>query len=89
MLVRSSSAAALLKLAALTTDATRRIRYLEEAEASAEALVERYLDQRGVLSHGCDDKRRQRATKNELIWGSYYLLEALEVLSGRLAATVI
>lgn len=82
-------AAALLKLGALTPDETRRVAYRREAEASTAALVERYLDQRGVLSHGCDDKRRQLATKNELIWGSYYLLEAVEVLSGRLLPTAI
>jgi unsaturated chondroitin disaccharide hydrolase len=82
-------AAALLKLAALTADDARRLRYRREAEASATALVERYLDQRGVLSHGCDDRRGRVATKNELIWGSYHLLEALEVLCGRLAPTAI
>jgi len=29
------------------------------------------------------------ATKHELIWGSYYLLEAVEVLAGRLPPTAI
>jgi unsaturated chondroitin disaccharide hydrolase len=79
-------AAALLKLAVLADDG-RRPAYRREAEAIVTALVERFLDQRGVLSHGCDDKPRKLATKNELIWGSYYLLEAVEILAGRLPAT--
>ncbi len=34
---------------------------------------------------GGGDRRRIRlATRNELIWGSYYLYEALHVLTGRL-----
>jgi unsaturated chondroitin disaccharide hydrolase len=49
-----------------------------------EALVERYLDARGILSHGCYNKRINLATQNELIWGSYYLFEALHVLTGTL-----
>lgn len=78
------AAAALLKLAALTPDETRRARYRAAAEATVTALVERYLDERGILSHGCYSKRIDLATQNELIWGSYYLFEALHVLSGAL-----
>jgi unsaturated chondroitin disaccharide hydrolase len=48
------------------------------------ALVERYLDERGILSHGCYNQRINLATQHELIWGSYYLYEALHVLSGAL-----
>jgi unsaturated chondroitin disaccharide hydrolase len=81
-------AAALLKLAVLATE-TRRAVYRREADGIATALVERFLDQRGVLSHGCDDKPQKVATKHELIWGSYYLLEAVEVLAGRLPPTAI
>jgi len=81
-------AAALLKLAATAPEPRRRI-YRREAEAIVTALTERFLDQRGVLSHGCDDKPRKVATKHELIWGSYYLLEAVEVLAGRLPPTAI
>jgi unsaturated chondroitin disaccharide hydrolase len=81
-------AAALLKLAAMTSGLRRHI-YRREAEAIVTALTERFLDQRGVLSHGCDDKPRKVATKHELIWGSYYLLEAADVLAGRLPATAI
>jgi len=81
-------ASALLKLAVLANEGKRGV-YRREAEAIVTALVERFLDQRGLLSHGCDDMPRRVATKNELIWGSYYLFEAVEVLAGRLPATAI
>ncbi|MBI4635877.1 MAG: glycoside hydrolase family 88 protein [Candidatus Rokubacteria bacterium] len=82
-------AASLLKLAALAPDGERRNIYRAAAEASVEALLERYLDQRGILSHGCYNKRIDLATQHELIWGSYYLFEALHVLTGALDATRI
>jgi unsaturated chondroitin disaccharide hydrolase len=78
------AAAALLKLAALAPEEPQRARYQAAAEATVTALVERYLDERGILSHGCYNKRINLATQNELIWGSYYLFEALHVLSGAL-----
>ncbi len=77
-------AAALLKLAALVPDEARRRVYRTAAEATVSALVERYLDARGILSHGCYNRRIGLATRHELIWGSYYLFEALNVLAGRL-----
>ncbi|MGH7323433.1 MAG: glycoside hydrolase family 88 protein [Candidatus Rokuibacteriota bacterium] len=76
-------AASLLKLAALTPGERRRA-YREAGEATVSALVERHLDARGVLAHGCYNKRLGLATEHELIWGSYYLFEALSVLAGRL-----
>jgi unsaturated chondroitin disaccharide hydrolase len=81
-------AAALLKLAVFAAEPRRAV-YRREGEAIVTALAERFLDQRGVLSHGCDDKPQKVATKHELIWGSYYLLEAVEVLAGRLPAAAI
>jgi unsaturated chondroitin disaccharide hydrolase len=78
------AAAALLKLAALAPAEADRARYRAAAEATVSALVERYLDERGILSHGCYNRRIGLATQNELIWGSYYLLEALHVLTGGL-----
>jgi unsaturated chondroitin disaccharide hydrolase len=81
-------AAALLKLAAVAPEPRAAV-YRREAEAIVTALAERFLDQRGVLSHGCDDKPQKVATKHELIWGSYYLLEAVEVLAGGLSPTDI
>jgi unsaturated chondroitin disaccharide hydrolase len=78
------AAAALLKLAALVPEETQRAWYQAGAEAIVTALVERYLDERGTLSHGCYNQRINLATRHELIWGSYYLFEALHVLSGTL-----
>ena len=74
------TAAALLKLGALT----KRREYRDAGEATARALVEGYLDTRGILDRGCYSKRINLATRNELIWGSYYLFEALHVLAGKL-----
>jgi len=82
-------AASLLKLAALVPDERRRRTYRAAAEATVRALAERHLDERGILSDGCYNRRIGLATRNELIWGSYYLFEALGVLAGRLAPAAI
>jgi unsaturated chondroitin disaccharide hydrolase len=37
-----------------------------------------------MLTQGCFNGRTGQATKNELIWGSYFLFEALLVLAGSL-----
>jgi unsaturated chondroitin disaccharide hydrolase len=76
-------AASLLKLAALSPPATAH-RYRDAAEATARALVERHLAPDGMLRDGCYNKRLGLATSHELIWGSYFLYEALHVLAGRL-----
>lgn len=76
-------AASLLKLGALVPGAQGEA-YRAAGEATTRALVEGYLDSRGILSHGCYNRRLGLATEHELIWGSYYLLEALAVLTGRL-----
>jgi unsaturated chondroitin disaccharide hydrolase len=76
-------AAALLKLGALVPGPSGQA-YRAAGEATARALVEGYLDQRGLLSHGCYNRRLGLATQHELIWGSYYLFEALAVLTGAL-----
>jgi unsaturated chondroitin disaccharide hydrolase len=76
-------AAALLKLGALAPAGRGRI-YAEAGAATVRALSERYLDARGILSHGCYNRRLKLATEHELIWGSYYLMEALAVLAGKL-----
>ena len=78
------AAAALLKLAALAPEETQRVLYQAAAAATVTALVERYLDERGILAHGCYNQRINLATQHELIWGSYYLFDALHVLSGAL-----
>lgn len=76
-------AASLLKLGALVPGERGRA-YRAAGEATVTALVEGYLDARGILSHGCYNKRLGLATRHELIWGSYYLFEALAVLTGAL-----
>ena len=78
------TAAALLKLAAAVKNEQKRKEYRAAAEATARALVEGYLDARGILDRGCYSKRSNLATRNELIWGSYYLFEALHVLAAKL-----
>jgi unsaturated chondroitin disaccharide hydrolase len=76
-------AASLFKLGALVPGAAG-LAYRAVGEATARALVEGYLDTRGILSHGCYNKRLGLATQHELIWGTYYLYEALNVLAGTL-----
>jgi len=86
--------AALLKLATVAPE-TKRTVYRAFAEATAEALVTRYLtptsrdDRRvpGMLTESCfnkrPDARPQDAANNcEFIVAAYYLLESLTVLSG-------
>jgi unsaturated chondroitin disaccharide hydrolase len=81
--------AALLKLSALTT-AEDREAYRRAAEETAKTLVLKYLtpvserDERpsGMLTEGCFNGRTGQATRNELIWGNYFLFEALLVLTG-------
>ncbi len=86
------AAAALLKLSALTPEAERARRYRAFAERVAATLVRNYLtpvsptDRRppGILTEGCYNARIGLAVKNELIWGTYYLLESTLALSGRI-----
>ena len=49
------------------------------------------LDQRqpGMLINGCYNKRIGLATSNELIWGDYFLLEALLTLQGKLNTVIL
>jgi unsaturated chondroitin disaccharide hydrolase len=87
--------AALLRLSRLAPSEAERARWQEAAEATAEALVERYLtptrpgDQRvpGMLTEACFNKRvdarpQDRANRCEFIVGSYYLFESLLALAG-------
>jgi unsaturated chondroitin disaccharide hydrolase len=74
-------AASLLKLAALAPEGGR---YQKAAEKLIVALVDGYLTPGGILTGGCYNKRLGVAPDNELIWGSYYLFEALWVLTGAL-----
>ena len=89
--------AALLKLSRVAPTEAGRARYREAAEATARALVERYLtpthagDRRvpGMLTEACFNKRpdaraQDRANRCEFIVGSYYLFESLLGLAGRI-----
>jgi unsaturated chondroitin disaccharide hydrolase len=85
----------MLKMAALA-DPSKRSEYRRCAEATVNALVERYLtpvrssDRRvpGILTEGCfnrrpDSRSHDAASRNELIFGSYYLFEALHILTDK------
>ena len=78
------AAASLLKLSALTRDEFQRRRWRSVAEATVRALIESHLGAEGGLWDGCFNKRVGIATRHELIWGTYYLFEALHVLAGQL-----
>ena len=78
------AAASMLKLAALTQDERQRRMLRDCAEVTVRALVENHLGPEGGLWDGCFNKRIGLATQHELIWGTYYLFEALHVLAGRL-----
>ena len=80
--------ASLLKLAAVANG--RSSKYTDCAEAMVDALVAGHLtgvdpaDHRppGMLIDGCYSPRISLAPANELIWGDYFLFEALAVLGG-------
>jgi unsaturated chondroitin disaccharide hydrolase len=78
------AAASLLKLSALSRNESKRRAWRDAAEATVCALIERHLGQEGGLWDGCFNKRIGLATRHELIWGTYYLFEALQVLAGKL-----
>ena len=73
------------------------MRYNDAAWETVRALIEGYLtptgpdDSRipGILTEGCYNKHIDLATKNELIWGDYYLFETLQVLAGDIKATEV
>lgn len=73
------TAVALLKLAALTGDD----RYRQAAVSIVEALGRRVTAD-GALVDACYNPRIGLACRNELIWGDYFLLEALHILTGDL-----
>jgi unsaturated chondroitin disaccharide hydrolase len=74
--------AGLLTLAPRASTPARSRAYREAAEATAAALVQRHLRADGMLTDGCYSPRIALATRHELIWGSYYLFEALHLLAG-------
>lgn len=78
------AAAGMLKLSSLSPDGEKRGAWRAAAEATVRALVKRHLGPEGGLWDGCYNKRIGLATRHELVWGTYYLFEALHVLAGRL-----
>ncbi|CUX03013.1 glycoside hydrolase family 88 protein [Rhizobium pusense] len=78
------ASAALLKLSALHPDPSKASQYSATARRSLEALVERHLTDDGILADGCFDPKNDKAVNSELIWGDYFLLECLGVLTGRI-----
>lgn len=94
------AAAALLKLAAIEPDQDRSTRYRAAAEHAIRSLVRKHLvpvdandiRPRGMLVDGCFTKRpdaraQDAVTSAELIFGTYFLLECLAVLTGHIGAT--
>lgn len=90
------AAAAMLKLAGLVQDQQKAHRYRAAARHSVERLVTEYLTPAysadgvpgGILTKGCFDPKTGTATDSELIWGDYFLLESLGVLTGRLKVSI-
>jgi unsaturated chondroitin disaccharide hydrolase len=93
---------ALLKLGRLAPTAELRARYRDAGERTAVALIDGYLTPvgenevrpQGMLVGACFNKRRDArardsATNAETIFGSYYLLESLNVLDGLIEAEKI
>ncbi len=84
----SIAAAGLLNLAEIHPDADATQRYREAAEAIVQSLITNYLapfgDETvsvpGMLIHGCWFWGLPERRDSELIWGTYYLLDALERL---------
>src|SRR5690242_15123906 len=75
-------AASLLTLAPRASSAERARAYRAAAEATAASLVAGHLRADGMLMDGCYSPRIGLATRHELIWGSYFLFEALHNLAG-------
>ncbi len=90
------TAAALLKIGQLAPLPAQRARYSDAGAATACALVEGYLTpthagdnrSRGILTEGCWQRNQQMSARHELIWGDYFLLEALLMLTGRLTRVI-
>lgn len=90
------AAAAMLKLAGLVDDRQKARRYQTAARHSVERLVRDYLTPAnstdgvpgGILTKGCFDPKSGTAIDSELIWGDFFLLESLGVLTGRLKISI-
>ena len=80
--------AALLALAEI--DPRSAVRFRETAHRSIDTLVATAVAPRtagtasGMLRHGLYNRRIDLATDHELVWGTYYLMEALSSMTGRI-----
>lgn len=89
------ASAALLKLSTLIP--AREQAYRDAAIRTAAHLVDEHLTPRngddprppGMLIDGCYNQRLGIATRHELIWGDYYLLETLAGLSGTIKPSAL
>ena len=88
---------ALLELSALVPTGEAARRYKSFAQNTTKVLLDEFVtpidasDTRmpGILTSGCFDRRTGLATRNELIWGDYFLFESLLILNGTLSATFV
>jgi len=84
------AAAGLLKAADVVGDRAKAVDYARVAHETVRRLAALYLtpthagDTRpgGILTDGCFDPKRGTAVAHELIWGDYFLLESLALLTG-------
>lgn len=90
----SIAASALLKMRSIAPD--RAEAYERVACDMVTAVVDRHVSRpadparpAGIVGDGCYNKRIGLATRNELVWGSYFLLEALLTLTGRVDASSV
>lgn len=91
------AAAGLLHLSTLVPDRSQAHYYRENAERIVTVLIQSYLtptttqDTRmpGILTSGSYNEKIELAAHHELIWGSYYLYQSLNILAGRIRPGLI
>jgi unsaturated chondroitin disaccharide hydrolase len=71
--------------AAIVAVALCKLGRADAAATLTRVLVEEHLDA-GRLLDGCFDLDRRLATRHELVWGNFFLLLALAILTGALPA---
>ncbi|WP_314175684.1 glycoside hydrolase family 88 protein [Streptomyces winkii] len=88
------AAAALLKMR--TVAPAKADQYEQTAREMVTALVEHHLSPpsengppAGILGNACYNHRIGLATRNELVWGTYFLLEALLTFTGELTTDAL